>query len=111
MWQTIHDWFLDLGPKYGVNPIVFGTIYVGAIPLFMLSIAWLIRNLRQKKSPVLPILAASCCFVSAYVYLIIAGKNIPVWVYLFLAAMVTYGVISTFKKVRAGAKETRAGSD
>jgi hypothetical protein len=102
MWDTLEQWFLSLGPKYGVNPIIFGSIYVGAIPLFTLSIAWLIRNLRQRKSPVLPVLAASCCFVSAYVYLIIAGKNIPVWVYIFLAAMVLYGIVSTFRKVREG---------
>jgi CHASE2 domain-containing sensor protein len=104
MWDTFQHWFLGLGTKYGVNPIVFGSIYVGAIPLFMLSIAWLIRNRRRKKSVVLPVLAASCCFVSAYVYLILAGKNIPVWVYLFLAAMVVYGTVSTIKKVRQGAR-------
>ena len=100
MWETIKDWFFSLGPKYGVNPIIFGSIYVGAIPFFTLSIAWLIRNLRQKKSIVLPLLAASFCFVSAYLYLIIAGKNIPSWVYVFLGAMVIYGVISTVSKVR-----------
>ena len=100
MWETIKDWFFSLGPKYGVNPIIFGSIYVGAIPFFTLSIAWLIRNLRQKKSIVLPLLAASFCFVSAYLYLIIAGKNIPAWVYVFLGAMVIYGVISTVSKVR-----------
>jgi len=106
MWQTFQHWFLSLGPKYGVNPIIFGSIYVGAIPLFMLSIGWLIRNLRQRKSVVLPVLAASCCFVSAYVYLIVAGKNIPVWVYFFLVAMIVYGIFSTVKKVRRGAGMT-----
>jgi len=106
MWQTFQQWFLSLGPKYGVNPIIFGSIYVGAIPLFMLSIGWLIRNLRQGKSVVLPVLAASCCFVSAYVYLIFAGRNIPVWVYFFLFAIIVYGIFSTVKKVRRGAGTT-----
>jgi hypothetical protein len=104
MWETLQHWFFSLGPKYGVNPIIFGSIYVGAIPLFMLSIGWLIRNLRQKKSVVFPVLCASCCFVSAYVYLIVAGKNIPVWVYLFLLAMLVYGIFSTVKKVRQGVR-------
>ena len=49
MWETIREWFFGLGPKYGVNPIIFGTIYIGAIPFFTLSIAWLNRNLRRKK--------------------------------------------------------------
>lgn len=102
MLATLKDWFLGLGPKYGVNPIVFGVIYVGAIPFFTLSVAWLIRNIRNKKPVVLPVLAASFCFVSAYIYLIIAGKNIPVWVYVFLAAMAVFGIVSTVRKVRKG---------
>ncbi len=101
-WQSIHDWFFGLGPKYGVNPIIFGVIYVGAIPFFAMSIGWLIRNLRAKRSIVLPVLAAGFFFVSAYLYLIAVGKNIPVWVYFFVAAMVAFGVVSTVKKIRKG---------
>jgi ABC-type Co2+ transport system permease subunit len=105
VWEAFKEWFLSLGPKYGVNPIIFGVIYVGAIPFFTLSVAWLIRNLRQKKSVVLPVLAASFCFVSAYLYLIVAGKNIPLWVYGLLAAMIAYGIFSTVRKVRKGASK------
>jgi len=47
------DWFLSLGQKHGVNPIVFGSIYVGAIPFFSLSVAWIIRNVRHGRSPAL----------------------------------------------------------
>lgn len=104
MWDAFKEWFLSLGTKYGVNPIIFGVIYVGAIPFFSLSVAWLIRNLRQKKPVVLPVLAASFCFVSAYLYLIFAGKNIPLWVYGFLGVMIVYGVVSTVRKVRKSAR-------
>ena len=100
MWQDIQEWFLGLGEEYGVNPIIFGAIYVGAIPFFTISVGWLIRNLRQKKSIVLPALSAAFFFISAYLYLIVAGKNIPVWVYVFIAAMVLFGVYSTVKKIR-----------
>lgn len=102
MFETFKQWFFSLGPKYGVNPIIFATIYVGAIPFFSLSIAWLIRNLRRRKPIVAPLLTASFCFVSAYLYLMIAGRNIPAWVYGFLAAMIVYGVYSTVNKVRRG---------
>ena len=74
-------WFYSLGENYGVNPLIFGAIYVGAIPFFSLSIAWLVKNYRQKKSIVLPALSAMFFFISAYIYLIFAGKNVPVWVY------------------------------
>jgi hypothetical protein len=104
MWEALKEWFFGLGPKYGVNPIIFGSIYVGAIPFFTLSIARLIRNLRRRRSIVMPVLTASFCFVSAYLYLIVVGKNIPVWVYVFLAAMIIYGVVSSVIKVRRGVR-------
>ncbi len=105
MWATFTEWFLSLGDQYGVNPIIFGSIYVGAIPFFTLSIARLIRNLRRKQSIVLPALSASFFFVSAYLYLLVVGHNIPLWVYGFIAVMMAYGVYSTVQKIRRQAAE------
>lgn len=98
--NTFIDWFLGLGEQYGVNPIIFGSIYLGAIPFFTLSIAWIVRNLRQRRPIALPALSASFFFVSAYLYLLIAGRGIPMWVYGFLAAMIGFGIYSTVKKIR-----------
>lgn len=103
MWDAIQDWFLSLGAEYGVDPLIFGAIYVGAIPFFTLSVGWVVRNLRRGESIVLPALAASFFFVSAYLYLLVAGRNIPWWVYGVLAAMVVVGAWSTVRKVRARA--------
>lgn len=91
---------MSLGDAYGVNPIIFGAIYVGAIPFFTLSIAWLVRNYRIDRSIVLPVLSASFFFVSAYLYLIIAGKDVPLWVYGVVVGMLAYGGWSTFRKVK-----------
>ncbi len=98
-WETFTTWFLSLGEKYNVNPYIFGGIYIGAIPLFFLCLTWTIKNIRKKKSFVLPVLLTGLCFISAYLYLIIAGKNIPVWVYIFIGVMVLFGVYSTWKKI------------
>ncbi len=100
MWQAFSEWFMGLGEQYGVNPLLFGSIYVGAIPFFTLSVGWLVRNLRRKRSIVLPTLTASFFFISAYLYLLLVGRNIPAWVYVFLAAMVAFGVYSTVQKIR-----------
>ncbi len=105
MWETFTEWFLSLGDQYGVNPIIFGSIYVGAIPFFTVSVARLVRNLRRKQSIVLPALSASFFFVSAYLYLLVAGHNIPLWVYGFIAVMIAYGVYSTVQKIRRQAAE------
>lgn len=103
--DNIYVWFLSLGETYGVNPLIFGAIYVGAIPFFTLSIGWLVSNYRKGTSIVLPVLSASFFFVSAYLYLMIAGKNVPFWVYGVVIAMLLYGAWSTYKNVKSKVKE------
>jgi len=100
LWAAAKDWFFGLGAQYGVNPLIFGGISVGAIPFFWLSVAWLVRNLRRGKSPFLPVLATSLCVLSAYIYLFIAGENLPLWVYALVAALVGYSAYSTVRTVR-----------
>lgn len=111
MWESIVDWFMGLGEQYGVNPIIFGSIYVGAIPFFTLSVAWLVRNLKKKQSIVMPTLSAGFFFISAYLYLLIAGQNIPVWVYALIVALVAFGVYSTYTKIRTQVTEPDPSSD
>jgi O-antigen/teichoic acid export membrane protein len=106
-WEAIQNWFLSLGTEYGVNPLIFGAIYVGAIPFFSFSIGWLIRNYRQGKSIVLPALSAMFFFISAYIYLIFAGKNVPWWVYGVVVLLVVIGAYSTIKKVRKQISESK----
>ena len=100
MFEEFNQWFLSLSAEYGVNPYIFGGIYVGAIPFFLLSIGWLVRRARAGQSTVLPTLAAGFFFVSAYLYLAIAGRNIPVWVWAFLAVLVAYGAFATVRDTR-----------
>ncbi len=87
MFEAASEWFLGLGAAYGVNPLIFGSIYVGAIPFFTASVAWLVRNARSGRSVVVPALSAAFFFLSAYLYLIAVGKNVPWWVYGAVAAL------------------------
>lgn len=100
IWHTFSSWFLSLGEKYNVNPYIFGSIYIGAIPFFFFFLSLTIKNIRNNKSYVLPLLLTGACFISAYLYLIIVGRNIPVWVYIFIAVMIAYGIYSTIVRIR-----------
>lgn len=108
MIEAVEVWFYSLGEDYGVNPLIFGAIYVGAIPFFLASIGWLVRRARAGRSITLPVLCAGTCFVSAYLYLAFAGRNIPLWVWLMLGAMILYGAWSTIRDTR---KRIAAGRD
>ena len=100
MLQAINEWVLGLGAQYGVNPYVFAAIYIGAIPFFIGSIAWLVKRARAGRSTLLPTMLAGFFFVSAYLYLAIAGENIPVWVWVFLAALIAYGAWSQIRQTK-----------
>lgn len=100
MLEQINEWILALGAQYGVNPYIFGAIYIGAIPLFLASIAWLIKRARAGRSTIAPTMLAGFFFVSAYLYLAIFGQDIPVWVWIFLAALIAYGAFSTIRDTR-----------
>jgi pyruvate/2-oxoglutarate dehydrogenase complex dihydrolipoamide dehydrogenase (E3) component len=106
-WELLKDWFLSLGDQYGVDPVVFGSISVGAIPFFWLSVAWLVRNLRRGRPIFLPVVATSLCVLSAYIYLFIAGENLPLWVYGLVVGLVGYSAYTTVKSV----KEKTANTD
>lgn len=108
MLESINQWFLSLGAEYGVNPYIFGSIYVGAIPFFLMSIAWLVRRAKAGRSTVVPTMCAGFCFVSAYIYLAIAGRNIPVWVWGFLAVLIVYGAWSSIRDTRRKIAAARA---
>lgn len=108
-WAGFQEWFLSLGANYGVNPFIFGGIYLAAIPFFILSIGWLVRRQRAKKSITLPAMCAGACFVSAYVYLAIAGRNIPIWVWIFIAALIAYGIWSTLRDIKRKSAQVDVG--
>ena len=101
----LKDWFFSLGEDYGVNPIIFGSIYVGAIPFFTLSLGWLVKNIRNKKPFILPLLSTSFFFVSSYLYLVVVGEKVPFWVYIFIIVIVGTGAYTTYKKVMNKVKE------
>lgn len=98
--EIFKEWFLSLGEKYNVNPYIFGSIYVGAIPFFFICLGWTIKNIKNKKPFLLPVMLTGLFFISAYLYLIIVGRNIPVWVYVFIAILIAYGIYSTLKKIK-----------
>lgn len=99
-WDAAKAWFLGLGAQYGVDPLIFGAIYVGAIPFFLIFSAWTVRRLRAGRPAAIPILGTGLSFVSAYLYLAVAGRNIPWWVWLVLAAFIAAGAWSAVRDLR-----------
>jgi len=98
--HEIHEWLMSLSADYNVNPYIFAAIYVGAIPFFTASVAWIIRNKKKGKPITLPVLSTGLCMSSAYIYLMIAGEGVPIWVYVLIVGLLGYGIYSTFMKIK-----------
>jgi ABC-type Co2+ transport system permease subunit len=107
--ELINEWLMGLSANYNVNPYIFAGIYVGAIPFFTLSVAWLIRNKKKNRSIALPVISTGFFLSSAYLYLMVAGENVPAWVYVLMIGLLGYGIYSTIKKIRSTQKDKVTG--
>jgi hypothetical protein len=95
------DWIIGLGEKHNVDPLVFGCLYLFSKLCFFSSLGWTLKVFRAKKPILIPLLFASISFSIPYLYLMIAGRNISVWVYVFIGLMFVYGAYSIWKKITA----------
>jgi hypothetical protein len=105
VWEAIKNYYITLGEKYSVNPIIFFGIHVAATPPFLASVGWIIKNIRDRESIVVPIVIALLFFNAANIYLIIAGKNIPFWIYIIIGATTLFSGYLTYKKIKNKANE------
>jgi len=108
LWDRAIVWFFGLGEQYGVDPIVFGSIYVGAIPLFALSVAWLIKTKRSGKPLTWPTISAGFWFISSYLYLFIAGENIPWWIYAAVIGLLGYAGYASYRNIQSKLKHAES---
>ena len=97
MWQAIKQYYTILGQKYHVDPVIFVGIHVIATPLFLAAVAWILYNHKKGKSILLPALTAALVFNAANIYLIIAGRNVPFWIYLIIGITT---IVSSYFSIR-----------
>ena len=97
--DTFIDWVVDLGDKHGVNPVVIFCLYLCSKVCLFSCLGWVVNNIRLKRPFQVPLLLAGIAFCIPYTYLIIVGRNIPVWVYVVIVLVFSFGAYSVWKKV------------
>jgi peptidoglycan/LPS O-acetylase OafA/YrhL len=100
MSEDLLAWLLSLGDEYGVDPVVYAVIYVGAAPLFFASLVWLVSALRRRGPIVLPLLSTAFFFSAPTLYVFVAGRNLPPWVYAVVIGLAVLGVVMTVRRIR-----------
>ena len=85
MWKEVKEYYITIGNKFHVDPVLFLGIHVVATPLFILASAWVVKKYKKKQSVILPAITSVFIFNAANIYLILFGKNIPWFIYFILA--------------------------
>lgn len=89
-WTLLSNKAFELSSYYGVDPLIFGLLYVGTIPFLWLSVSWIIRCAQKKQPMTIPIVISVLCYTGVYIYVIFAGQNIPFWVYCVLVGIIGF---------------------
>jgi hypothetical protein len=96
--EQFKEWLTTLGEKHGVNPLFLGCLYLTSkVSLFTL-LGFAVRNIRAKRPAITLLLLAGISFSIPYLYIIIAGRNLAVWVYFLIGFIFAYGAYTIWKK-------------
>lgn len=99
MWHDLVAWLGSLGDDYGVDPLIYAILYVGAAPFFLGSLAWLVRRTRRREALLAPALSTAFFFSLPTLYVFVAGRNLPSWVYAVLIGLAIIGAIGVTRRV------------
>ena len=99
MWDDLLAWLGSLGEDYGVDPLIYAILYVGAAPLFFGSLAWLIRSIHRRDSLLGPATSTAFFFSLPTLYVVTAGRNLPPWAYAVLIGLAIVGGIGVLRRV------------
>ena len=100
----VSDWFdsiISLGMMYGVDPVVFAILYVAGIPLFFAVAAWMAHRYWQAKPIVLQVCLLGYLLVQPYLYVVLFGSMVPLWVYGVIVLLLAVGFWGLYQRVTA----------
>ena len=96
LWEHVHA----LSERYGVDPVVFGVLYIAHHPLFWGTMAWLATRVRLRR-PVVPQIVLGVFFwVMPYGYILLFSHNLPWWTYLIVALVLAIGGRHAVREIR-----------
>jgi hypothetical protein len=97
-----HLWthVLALGDRYGVDPFVFGVLYLAHHPLFWGTMAWLAACVRQKRPVIVPIILGVFFWLLPYGYVFLFGHGLPWWAWGLAVLFLVVGGTHVIREIR-----------
>lgn len=100
LFSSVGSSILATSSAYGVDPFIFAFLYFGLAPLVWVSAGLTVRNLKSQKPVGLLLVIFIVTFLSPYVYIVYAGKNLSIWVYLIIIGLAGIGLVKFASKIR-----------
>ncbi len=102
----IVEWLNNIEKTYGVNPYIFGVIYLAGILPFWFSIFKVIKSLKEgnKNKAMFWGIILGIIIILPFGYVLIFGKNIPLYIWVVFGLVIVFSVFSTISRIRKGKK-------
>ncbi|UCC12899.1 MAG: hypothetical protein JSW02_05080 [candidate division WOR-3 bacterium] len=102
MIEFVQSWLADIQSNYGVNPVIFGIIYVVCVLPFWISIYKIIAGLKNRRRGQVTTFTLILGFtiLAPFVYVAFFGRNLPAWFWVVAAVVISYSVYSVLRRIR-----------
>jgi len=86
------DYLSGVARAHDVSPLLFVLIYVVSTGPFLLVTGWLFHHIRRERPLEVLVLLWALFYSAPYIYILIAGRDLPVWVYVVVAGLIIGGL-------------------
>lgn len=100
LFSSVGTSILSTSIEYGVDLFIFAFLYFGLAPLVWISAGLTVRNLKNQKPIGILLAVFLLTFLSPYAYILYAGKNLSIWVYLIIVGLAGFGLFKFVSKLR-----------
>jgi hypothetical protein len=99
----IAAWLAGIRKTYGVNPLIFGALYLAGVLPFWFSIYKIVAALKNKDLRQVRIFGfvLGAAIILPFSYVAIFGRNLPYWFWIVGGVIIlssVYSVLRRFKK-------------
>lgn len=91
---------LQIGIAHGVNPWIFGALYLAHHPLFWGTFTLIVLRVRQRR-PVKALAVLDTFFwFMPYLYIVVFGHGLPWWIYALVLLALALGAPHALRQIR-----------
>jgi hypothetical protein len=98
----IPAWLAHVRKTYGVNPLIFGALYLAGVLPFWFSIYRILAGLKNRNFKSVRIfgLILGAAIILPFLYVAVFGHNLPCWFWIIVGAIVMSSVFSVFRRLK-----------